>query len=206
MKKLLLILVWLPLLFACGNQSSKENQENIETHLRDAEFVISDEFSIADDETFTSYLKETLSELNIEEFSKNNVELSDEGWKEVMLEWKEITKLYLRKNAPDNGENIIIKYSEVAPSEFWLNKLKSEMKQQESAFSQTIGMDFVVLDSGMNKYKNSYTYIYLTSKISYEGMSRYALQCIISVNNKSYQIFINTYERLSLDDVIINIK
>ena len=208
MKKLLLILIYFPLFFGCGNQQSQVSEDAFveDTPLEETQFFVSDDFELADERTLSLYLRESMSENNLEEFSKDNIKISDSDFQQVMLEWKKTASLYLKKNNPKNGENIIIKYSEIAPSEFWLNKLESEMKQQEAAFSQTIGMDFKVIDSGMNKYKNNYTYMYHTSKLSYEGMSRYSLQCIISVNNKSYQIFINTYDRLSLDDVIINIK
>ena len=123
-----------------------------------------------------------------------------------MLEWKETTSLYLRKGSPDNCENIVVKYSEVAPSEFWLNKITAELKQQEAALSQTTGMSFRLIDSEMGKYKNNHSYMLLTSIVSYQGISRYGLQCIISVNNRSYQIYINTYNRMSLDDAVIDIK
>lgn len=206
MKRILFSIIYTSLFLGCSSQSTKENQDKINNPLKDAEFIISDKFIIADDETFSAYLKETLSELNIEDFSKNSVGLSDESWQKVMMEWKETTKLYLRKNATDNGENIVIKYSEVGPSEFWLNKLTTDMKKQESAFSKTTGMNFEMIDSGMKKYKNRYSYIYFISKISFEGMSRYGLQCIISVNNKSYQVIINTYEKLLFEDVVTNIK
>jgi len=206
MKRILFSIIYTSLFLGCSSQSTKENKDKINNPLKDAEFIISDKFVIADDETFSAYLKETLSELNIEDFSKNSVGLSDESWQKVMMEWKETTKLYLRKNATDNGENIVIKYSEVGPSEFWLNKLTTDMKKQESAFSKTTGMNFEMIDSGMKKYKNRYSYIYFISKISYEGMSRYGLQCIISVNNKSYQVIINTYEKLLFEDVVTNIK
>ena len=208
MKKILFTLLCLPLLFGCGNQQSQVTEDTVveDALLKKTQFIISDEFVLADDETLSSYLKETISELNMEEFSKDKVKLSDEGWEEVMLEWKETSSLYLRKNNFDNGENIIVKYSEIAPSESWLNKLTAELKQQEAALLQTTGMSFRLIDSEMGKYKNKHSYMLFTSIVSFEEISRYSLQCIISINNKSYQIISNTYDKLLLEDVIIDIK
>ena len=67
-------------------------------------------------------------------------------------------------------------------------------------------MSFRLIDSEMGKYKNNHSYMLFTSIVSYQGISRYGLQCIISVNNRSYQIYINTYNRMSLDDAVIDIK
>lgn len=208
MKKILFKLLCLPLLFGCGNQQSQVTEDTVveDALLKKTQFIISDEFVLADDETLSSYLKETISELNMEEFSKDKVKLSDEVWEEVMLEWKETSSLYLRKNNFDNGENIIVKYSEIAPSESWLNKLTAELKQQEAALLQTTGMSFRLIDSEMGKYKNKHSYMLFTSIVSFEEISRYSLQCIISINNKSYQIISNTYDKLLLEDVIIDIK
>jgi len=208
MKKLLFILIYFPLFYGCGNQQSQVSEDTFveTTPLKETQFIISDEFVLADDKTLSSYLKETISELNIEEFSKDKVKLSDEGWEKVMLEWKETSSLYLRKNSFDNGENIVVKYSEIEPSESWLNKITAELKKQEAAFSQTAGVSFKWIDSRMGKYKNNHSYMLFTSILSYEGISRNGLQCIILVNNKSYQIYINTYDRVSLEDVIIDIK
>ena len=208
MKKLLFILIYFPLFFGCGNQQSQVSEDTFveTTPLKETQFIISDEFVLADDKTLSSYLKETISDLNIEEFSKDKVKLSDEGWEKVMLEWKETSSLYLRKNSFDNGENIVVKYSEIEPSESWLNKITAELKKQEAAFSKTAGVSFKWIDSRMGKYKNNHSYMLFTSILSYEGISRNGLQCIILVNNKSYQIYINTYDRVSLEDVIIDIK
>ena len=210
MKKLLLLLIYFPLFFGCGNQQSQVSEDVFteDTPFEEAQFIISDEFVLADDVILQQFLEENISELDVEKFVKKDggLELSDESWQYLMIEWKNTSSLYLRKNSDDYSENIVVKHSEVAPTEYWLNFLVEGILKEADNIADHLGISFEMIDSGMEKYDNTHPYIFIRTRLSYDGMSRYGLQCIISVNGRYYQIYINTFNRLSLEDVLLNIK
>ena len=69
MKKLLLILLCLPLFFGCGNQESQVTEDDAveDAAIKETKFIISDDFILADNETYINAFMESASLMNLSE-------------------------------------------------------------------------------------------------------------------------------------------
>ena len=195
MKKLLLILLCLPLLFGCGREA-----KTIETdkEKKDVQFVVSDDFIPVDNETYINAFMESASLLNLSE--KEQVDLINRNRKMI--------EMYAKMGAEDMSENMVIKKTESIASQKELNYLVEQLKEKGGRADEISPVEVELISSGNKKYKNKYNYFEIVSKIDASEQiinSRYNAMYSIDISNNYYQIFLNTNIRTDIDDVIVNI-
>lgn len=224
MKKLLLLLLCIPLLFyiiskintynegasaresARIEQNIKENEswldslnKTIDKRKNDnpttePKFVIAKDFVEASDSLLREYLFDAVLSFNI----------STEERLSVMNDWREKTKLYINRN--NNDENFVIKEEKgIVPDQEFLDMLISFYKK-ESKDMLGDNQSSDLIDSGIGKFKDRFNYVYLTFIFSNEYSKRFNSNYYISINNKPYHIIVNTFNNSSLEDILLDIN
>ncbi len=197
MKKILLILLCLPLLFGCGNQQSQVTEDTVveDATVKEIKFIISDDFILADNETYINAFMESVSLLNLSE--QKRIDLINRNRKMI--------EMYTKRGAEDIDENMIIKKTESNPSKQKLEQLAKMIQKKDGYIDELSQVGITLIRSGSKKYKNKYTYFEVLSRADESLGKRYNATYFIEINTNSYQIVLNTYNQLEIDDVIIDI-
>jgi hypothetical protein len=197
MKKLLLILLCLPLLFGCGNQQSQVTEDTVveAAPLKETQFIISNDFILADNETYINAFMESASLMNLSE--QERIDLINRN--------REMIEMYTKRGAEDIGENMMIKKTESNPSKQELEQFAKMIQKKDGYVDEVSPVEITLIKSGSKKYKNKYTYFEVLSRADESWGSRYNATYFIEINTNSYQIFLNTYNQLEIDDVIMDI-
>jgi len=197
MKKLLLILLCLPMFFGCSNQQSQVTEDTVveDAPLKETKFIISDDFILADNETYINAFMESASLLNLSE--QERIDLINRN--------REMIEMYTKRGAEDIGENMMIKKTESNPSKEELEQFAKMIQNKDGYVDEVSPVEITLIRSGSKKYKNKYTYFEVISMADESWGVRYNATYFIEINTNSYQIFLNTYNQLEIDDVIIDI-
>lgn len=68
------------------------------------------------------------------------------------------------------------------------------------------GINAELIDSGIKTFKGKHTYVYIESKTSaYNETPRFSNTYYFNVKKKYFQIVINTFDGLKLEDVLVDI-
>jgi hypothetical protein len=110
------------------------------------------------------------------------------------------TKCYSLKN--DISENIII---ELAAAYIDDKMFESLMKNMEEYMHAALdGVEMKIIGSGIDKYKESYKYYYITSFIP--SIERYTYAYFFSISGKTYAVIINNKRDNVLIDKMIKVN
>ena len=180
MKKLLLLLLIAPVLL------------NGQLKFAD-EFLISNDFVEVNQKTYIELLSDAVSYTNTSDNRKN----------EIFNEMRNNHKLFKRRGTEEFEENIIIGRSKLSPSWDMLDYLNANFEKlgAEALPSETT---LEMIDSGISTLYG-FNYVFINTLFNLPAFERFSTTCIISVNNKNYKIIINSFDNLSLSDVIIKI-
>jgi hypothetical protein len=219
MKKLLLLLLCLPLLFYIINKTNTYNEgaseresARIEQNIKEMDaffdslgiskvsppktepkFVIAKDFVEASDSLLREYLFDVLLSYNI----------STEERLSVMNDWLEKTKLYINRN--NDEENLVIKEEKgIIIGQEFLDIQLSFVQENQDMLGDNQSDDLI--DSGIGKFKDRFNYVYLTSVYSNKYSKRFNSNYFISINNTPYHIIINTFNNSSLEDILLDIN
>ena len=197
MKKILFKLLCLPLLFGCGNQRSQAIDDTVveDAPIKEIKFIISDDFILADNETFINAYMESTSLLNLPE--QKRIDLINRN--------KEMIEMYVKKGAEDIEENMMIEKTESNPSKQELEQFAKMIQKKEGYVDEVSPVEITLIRSGSKKYKNKYTYFEVISSADFPEWKRYNATYFFEINTNSYQIFLNTLNQLEIDDVIMDI-
>jgi hypothetical protein len=203
MKKLLIILLCFSVIFiGCVNPPPNKSEDMFsnDTDITNKassqkDFMLSEGFIKADDETFLSILID----------AQGLVNLSAQERSENLIRWKKNTEIYIKENSNNYEENIIINKSPLTPSQNILDMFKEQIENQSNQLLAN-GIEFKLTNSGFGKFHDMFEYIFFKSKLNIDGLHRYSCQYIISVNNQGYHIVVNTVEGLGIDDVFTAIN
>jgi hypothetical protein len=137
MKKILFKLLCLPLLFGCGNQQSQVIEDTVvdDAPVKEIKFIISDDFILADNETYINAYKESTSLLNLPE--QKRIDLINRN--------REMIEMYVKKGAEDIEENMMIQKTESNPS-------KQELELFNEPFGLPNGLPLFPLVKGINYF------------------------------------------------------
>ena len=182
MKKLILLLLFIPLI-----SFGQDNFAN--------EFVFKNEFVDASKELALGELFDSTTLL----------ELSEAERLEAYNYNRQTFRLIVKKGSNDVVENIGIFKGEFSPSWELLDFLKINFEKSINAIVGE-GMSVELLESGIKTLNGRHTYIYLHSLTTIGGVERFSNTYYISVNKKNFQISINTFNNLKLEDVISYVK
>jgi hypothetical protein len=104
----------------------------------------------------------------------------------------------------NNFDNIVvILKSKVEPSNSILKTLESGILKNAKEW----GMEILVWETGLKLYNNKHKYIYIVNKsrIKKINLDNWSNQYIISINNKTYWMTINSVNGLTIEDVFLEI-
>lgn len=201
------------LLVICSCNSIKENNKNIVSQISDEkkisrldndssrtliestkqDFVISDSFIEADDETFLSLLIDAQSLVN----------LTPQEREENLIRWKKNTRIFVNKN--DFAENIVVNKSELQPNQSTLDLFNYQLETQALQLLNN-NIELKLINSNFGMFNNKADFIFIKSMMLFDGISRYSCQYILSLNNNNYHIVINTFDGLEINDVFKEIN
>ena len=204
MKKIPFLLI---LIFSCNsiekNIKKEERTEKllkldndssiISSHDLKQDFIISESFVEADNETFLSLLIDAQSLVN----------LTSQEKEDNLMRWKKTVKILVNKN--DFAENIVISKSELPPNQYTLDLFNSQLDSQASQLLNS-NIEMKLIESGFGKFNNLLDYIFIKSKMVFDGVSRYSCQYIITLNNNNYHIVINTFDGYVINDIFKEIN
>ena len=209
MKKIPFLLI---LIFSCNSieenkkqeeRAEKLNEEKLSMLDNDSsiisfqrskkDFVISESYIEADDETFLSLLIDAQSLVN----------LTPKEREDNLIRWKKSVKILVNKN--DFAENIVISKSELPPNQYTLDLFNYQLESQASQLLKS-NIEFKLIESNFGKFNNLLDYIFIKSKMVIDGVSRYSCQYIVTLNNNNYHIVINTFDGLEINDVFKEIN
>ena len=204
MKKIPFLLI---LIFSCNSIEENKKQDEREEKLSmidnessiisfqssKKDFVVSESYIEADDETFLSLLIDAQSLVN----------LTPKEREDNLIRWKKTAKILVNKN--DFAENVVISKSELPPNQYTLDLFNYQLESQASQLLKS-NIEFKLIESNFGKYNNLLDYIFIKSKMVIDGMSRYSCQYIITLNNNNYHIIINTFDGLEINDVFKEIN
>lgn len=155
------------------------------------EFIFSKEFADAD------------NNLKVSSYADASLEkgLTHKERQEVINK----SRLLIKSNSNDTSENIGVMESFAPPSWEMLDFLKSNfLKAQQMLIKKGIYAELI--DSGVKTFKGKYTYVYIESKTSvYDETPRFTNTYFLSIKKKYFQIVINTFNDLKLEDVLVDI-
>ena len=182
MKKLILLLLFIPLVSFGQNNFANE-------------FVFKNEFVDASKELALSELFDSATLL----------ELSEAERLEAYNYNRQNFRFIVKKNSNDALENIGIFKGELPPSWKLLDFLRINFKKYANELlSEEVFME--LLESGIKTFNGKHTYVYLHSLTTISGVERFSNTYYISVNKKNFQISINSFDNLKLEDVISYVK
>jgi hypothetical protein len=210
MKKLLLILLCFSLFFIGVGLTHPNKSEDMSSSDADItikvssqkEFILSEEFIKADDETMLSLLAEAQGLINLSTKEKS----------EYLIQYKKTTEVYIKENTPID-ESVIINKDPITHSYITKHGLQNFLgiitQLVESKVADQIlaeGMELKLLRSGLGKYRDRFEYVYISTKFNFKGIERFSSDYYISVNNQIYHIIINSFEGLGIYDVFTEIN